>query len=134
VAVRALGLLALLAAALSPQPVFMSMVVMVLISAGWGARILGFFKVNTENLTLFVFLDRQIRLESNCKDTVGGRLECQQWCTHWFAVLRIRVGSTVRNLLILSAQQQSVDDFQRLNMWLRQDFCSRAKEDQVLDV
>jgi hypothetical protein len=128
-----LGLLALFAALLSPWPVLMSIVMILLFGAGWGAYILGIFKINRKKWTLLVFPDGQLRLESNGKDSVGGVFEGQQWCTHSFAILRIRVGGTTRKLLILSTQQ-SDDDFRRLNMWLRQDFCSGNRGNRVSDV
>ena len=80
--------------------------------AGWGTYILRFSKVNSEKLTLVVFSDGQIRLESSCKDTVGGFLEGQQWCTYQFAILRVSVGDTDRSLLVLSAQQRQKDDYE----------------------
>ena len=85
VAVGVLGLLALLAALLSPRPVLVSIAVILLFGAGWVANILGIFKINRGKWTLLVFSDGQLRLESNGKDTVGGVFEGQQWCTHWFA-------------------------------------------------
>ena len=114
------SLLVLLAALLSPQPLLMSIFVILVCVAGWGTYILNFSKVKSEILTLVVFSDGQIRLESNCKDTVGGFLEGQQWCSYQFAILRVSVGDTTSNLLVLSARQKRVDDFRRLNMWLRQ--------------
>ena len=133
VVVRVLGLLALLASLLSPRPILMSIAIILLFGAGWVANILGFFKINEKKWTLLVFSDGQLRLESNGKDSVGGFFEGQQWCTHWFAILRTRVGGTTRKLLILSTQQ-SDDDFRRLNMWLRQDFCSGNRGNRVSDV
>ena len=134
IAVRILGLLVLFAAVLSPRPILMSIFVMALFGVGWGAYTLGFFKVNTEKLTVVLFLDGQIRLESDCKDPIGGVFVGQQWCTHRLAILRINVGDVTRNLLILSAQQQQVDDFRRLNMWLRQGFYKRTGKKQVPDI
>ena len=122
------SLLVLLAALLSPQPVLMSIFVIIICLAGWGAYILRFSKVNSEKLTLVVFSDGQIRLESNRKDTVGGFLEGQQWCIYQFAILRVSVGDTDRNLLVLSAQQRQKDDFRRLNMWLRQGVGNGTRE------
>ena len=133
VVVRVLGLLALLAALLSPRPVLMSIMIILLFGAGWGANILGFFKINRKKWTLLVFSDGQLRLESNGKDSVGGFFEGQQWCAHWFAILRTRVGGTTRKLLILSTQQTD-GDFRRLNMWLRQDFCRGNRGHRVSDV
>ena len=114
------SLLILLAALLSPQPVLMSILVILVCVAGWGAYILYFSKVNSGKLTLVVFSDGQIRLESKRKDPVGGVLKGQQWCTYQFAILRVSVGDKARSLLVLSAQQRQKDDFRRLNMWLRQ--------------
>ena len=133
IAVRVLGLLAMLAALLSPWPVLMPIAMILLFGAGWGAYILGIFKVNRKKWTLLVFSDGQLRLKSNGRETVSGVFEGQQWCTHWFAILPTRVGCTTRRLLILSTQQAG-DDFQRLNMWLRQDFCSGNRGNRVSDV
>jgi len=129
--VRLLFLLVVFSALLSPQPVLLTLLVILLPGAGWLARILGFFKVDTIELTLVIFPDRRVRLESNCEDTIEGFLEDQQWCTHRAAVLRMASEGTARKLLILAVQQQAVDDFRRLNMWLRQDFCSDTEDKQM---
>jgi hypothetical protein len=129
-ATRILGLLILLAALLSPQPVLMLILVFLLCGAGWGTHALGFHEINCQKRKLVVFPDGQIRLEFDCKNPAGGFLDGQQWCTHRFALLRIRVGGSICNLPILSSQQQ-VDDIRRLNMWLRQDFYNGTSEKPV---
>lgn len=133
IAVCLLGLLGMIASLLSAQPVFMSIFVIFLFGAGWCVWVSGLLKNRTRKLTLQVFPDGQLRLESSLKDRVRGKLEGQQWCTHWFAVLRIRVEGTTHRILVLSTQQKH-GDFRRLNMWLRQDFFRSTHEDGVLDL
>jgi hypothetical protein len=126
-----LMVLAVLAALLSPQPVLMTVFTILILCAVWGTFTLGFSKVNEAKLILIIFADGWVDLEPAHEDTIEGFLDGQQWCTHRVAVLRITDGDSLRRLVILSARQQNADDFRRLNMWLRQDFCSDTREKQV---
>jgi hypothetical protein len=128
VPVGLLMLLALLAALLSSQP---ALLVILIFTTGWGIFTLSFSKVNEAKLALVIFADGQVGLESADKDTIEGFLDGQQWCTHQVAVLRVANGDSLRRLVIRSARQQNADDFRRLNMWLRQNFCSDTREKQV---
>ncbi len=125
-----LMLLALLAALLSSQPALLVVLIFVI---GWGIFTLSFSKVSEAKLTLVIFADGWVGLESAHKDTIEGFLDGQQWCTHRVAVLRIDDGDSLRRLVILSARQQNADDFRRLNMWLRQELFSNTRTRQVLD-
>jgi hypothetical protein len=127
-----LALLAVVAALFGPQPVYLSLVLFLIISLGWLAHTLGFYKVSDSRLILIIFEDGRVRLESDCKGTIGGFLEGQQWCTSHAAVLRVVVEGKTRYLVTLSAQQHKADVFRRLNMWLRQDFCRGDTEKQML--
>ena len=113
--------LLLIAAALSTHPVLLTSVLFVLFAVGWGGLILGFYKVNLENLLLIIYSDGRVRVKSG-NESAGGVLIGQQWCIHPFAILRIGTEKMTQNLLVLSAQQKNTDDFRRLNMWLKQDF------------
>lgn len=93
--------------------------------------ILNLFKVNKSELTLIIFVNGTVRLESDGQDTIGGFLGAQQWCNSQMAVLQIIVGEETRHMLVLSAQQTETDNYRRLKMWLRQDFCRDAKDMQV---
>jgi hypothetical protein len=128
---RLLFLLVILSAVLSPQPLLLILLTILFFGAEGVTRILGFYKVNIVELTLILYPDGRMSLESDRKDIIGGFLEGQQWCTHQLAVLRMSKGATVRNLVILSAQQQTTDDFRRLNMWLRQDLFGRVKNKKI---
>jgi hypothetical protein len=131
---RALTILALLAAVLSPRPVFMTCFVIFLYGAGWLARILCISNVNDLELNTVIYPDGDLRLEYAGKDAIRARLEGQQWCISSLAVLRISRGKKTQRLVILSAQQnQKNEDFRRLNMWLRQDFYNDARVTRVLD-
>ena len=79
-------MLVFLSALLSPQPVYASMTLAVLLIATGGAVILDFFKVNRSKLISIIFADGSVRLESADVDTIGGYLDGQQWCCQWFAV------------------------------------------------
>lgn len=117
--------LALIAAILSPRPLLMSVVVIIICATGWSGLILRFSKVIDENLVLVIFLDGQIRLESDDRDATGGLLDGQQWSTRYLTVLRVRLAGGIRYLPVLSRRQQA-DDYRRLMMWLRQDSCRGA--------
>ena len=119
--------LALVAAILSPRPFLSAILVIFICAAGWAAYILGFSKLRPENLTVVIFPDGQIRLESDHKDATGGLLHGQQWSTRFFAVLHVKTADGNRYLPVLSSRQQA-DDFRRLLMWLRQDFCRSASD------
>ena len=128
-----LNLLLVIAALISPYPVVLTLVVIVFAGIGWRASVLEFFKSNNVKLTLVIFPDGRVRLESDQADTIEGFLDDQQWSTSWFAVLRIVEGVRVRRLLVQSSHQKAKDDFRRLNMWLRQDLYTSTWTKQVLD-
>jgi hypothetical protein len=106
--------LLVIAAALSTHPVLLTSVLFVLFVVGWGGLILGFYKVNLENLLLIIYSDGRVRVKSR-NESASGVLIGQQWCVQPFEKM-------TQNLLVLSAQQKNTDDFRRLNMWLKQDF------------
>lgn len=124
--------LVVLAALLSPQPVLLTVIVVLFFAAGWRANTLGISKTNNTELTSIIFPDGRLRLESGRKVIFEGLLNGQQWCTRHFAVLRVADGGISRVLVVRSAQQQAKDDFRRLNMWLRQDLCNNRGK-QVVD-
>jgi hypothetical protein len=131
--VYSLNLLLVPAALLSPHPILLTLAVILFIGAGWIARTLKNAKTNSEELTSVIFPDGQVRLESTREVRIAGFLGGQQWCTRWFAVLRVSHGSAFRNVIVLRSQQLEADDFRRLNMWLRQDLFKSAGVKQVLD-
>jgi len=124
-----LFLLIVVSAILSPQPVLLSILVL-LIGAGWFVYILYFAKVNDVKLILVIFPDGRVRLESDQGFEIVGNLSGQQWCTHHVAVLRYTIYGKHQHLVVLSAQQNT-DEFRRLKVWLRQDFCSDTGEKPV---
>jgi len=126
------SLLIVLAALFSAYPLFLTAAAILLIGAGWVAGTLKLFKTMNEELTSVIFPDGRVQLESNQEATIDTFLDTQQWCTRWFAVLRVSNGNKTRKLVVRSARQQNADDFRRLNMWLRQDFCNNTGVDQVL--
>ncbi len=117
--VRAVLLLALLAAILSPQPVSLSLLAIFIIGAGWVSPILDFYKVSEVELALVLFADGRVRLDTADDNVVEGFLSGQQWCTQRVAVLRASTAGEARYLLILPGQQDA-NAFRRLNAWLRQ--------------
>jgi len=125
-----LNLLLVPAALLSPHPVLLTFL---FVGAGWIAHTLKSSKTNNVKLTSVIFPDGQVRLESHGEGKVVGFLDGQQWCTRWFAVLRLTNGNTIHKMIIRSSQQQEADDFRRLNIWLRQDLFSNTRARQVLD-
>ena len=116
---RMLFLLAVVSAALSPQPVLLVIFTVLVIGAGCVSRTLCFSKVNGVELTLVIFSDGRIDLGSSCGNIDEGFLDGQQWCTHRIALLRITTESKTQNLIVLSGQQ-TPDEYRRLKVWLRQ--------------
>ena len=122
--------LAVLSALLSPHPVLMTALTVLILCAGWDIFTLCFPNIHKTRLILIVFTDGRVELKSAHEDTIEGFLDGQQWCTHRVAVLRIADGDSLRRLVILSAQQQNSDNFRRLNMWLRQDFVNQKVREE----
>ena len=125
-------LLLVVAALLSPYPMSLTVAAILLSGAVGISYILKFSKANNFKLTSVIFTDGKVRLESNGKEKDAGSLVGQQWCSRWFAILRVSNGNTVRNMIILSSQQQEADDYRRLTVWLRQDLFSSTRAGRVL--
>ena len=120
------------AALISPFPLLLTSFVVLLSGAGWLVFTLKFAKPSSVKLISIIFADGRLRLESNRGETFEGFLDGQQWCNHRLAVLRISNGKSTRRLIICSWQQQGVDNFRRLNMWLRQGLCDDTGTRPVL--
>ena len=118
-----LFVLCVVSALLSPQPVLLTIFVLLVFGAGWFVDILDLSKVNDVRLILIISPDGRVRLESDQKLKSEGILSGQQWCTHHVAILRYTARGKQQHLVLLSTQQ-NVDEFRRLKVWLRQDFCS----------
>ena len=121
-----LFILVMVSAALSPQAVLLIFLGLVV----FGAYTLWISNINDVKLMSVIFPDGQIRLQSDLESEITGFLSGQQWCTRHFAVLRYKTGGKYRYLVLLSAQQ-NVDDYRRLNVWLRQDLCSDTGKKNV---
>lgn len=111
------------AAALSPQPVLMTLLVFLISGAVLLLYILRFHKVNKVELLLLLFPDGQLKIESIHEPDIEGTLKGQQWFTRHVTVLRYVTGGQRQTLVLLSAEQNA-DDYRQLSVWLRQDFCS----------
>ena len=127
-----LFVLAIVSALLSPQPVLLTTLVLLLVGVGWLLYTLDFAKVNDVRLISIISPDGRVRLESGQESYVAGFLSGQQWCTHHVAVLRYTARGKQQYLVVLSAQQNA-DEFRRLKVWLRQDYCSDIGEKPVSD-
>ena len=125
--------LTVISALLSPQPFLLTILVLLLFGAGWLVYILDFHKVNDVKLILVIFPDGRVRLESNQETEIVGFLSGQQWCTHGVAILQVTTRGKQQHLAVLSAHQKA-DEFRRLKVWLRQDFCSDTGEKPVSDI
>ena len=122
--------LSLICALLSPQPVFLTILVLLLFVTGWFAYILDIPKVNNVISMLILFPDGRVRIELDNKLNTEGFVSGQQWCSQHVAVLRYITGGKRRQLVLLSAHQNA-DEYRRLNVWLRQDFCNDTGKKQV---
>jgi len=132
-AVFMLFLLAIVAALLSPFPALLTIIASLIFGAERIARIFIFSKTNNVELISIIFPGGRVRLESDREETVEGFLDGQQWCTRWLAVLRVSNADSTRKLVIRAAQQQGLDDYRRLKMWLRNDLSTQTTSRQVLD-
>jgi len=122
--------LIVVSAVLSPQPVLLTMSVLILFGAGWLLYILEFYKVNDVKLISVMLPDGRVRLESDQEPEIGGFLSGQQWCTQRVAVLRLTARGKQKYLVVLSAQQKT-DEFRRMEVWLRQKFRNNIGEKPV---
>jgi hypothetical protein len=127
-----LFVLTVISALLSPEPFLLTILVLLLFGAGWFIYILDFHKVNDVKLILVIFPDGRVRFESGQETEIIGFLNGQQWYTRGVAILRITTQGKQQYLAVLSAQQKA-DEFRRLKVWLRQDFCSGSGDKQVSD-
>jgi len=132
-AVFMLLLLAIVAGLLSPYPASLTLFASLLFGAERTAQILIFSKTNNVKLISIMFPGGRVGLESDREETIEGFLVGQQWCTRWLAVLRVSYGDSTRKLVIRAAQQQGMDDYRRMKMWLRNDLCTQTASRQVLD-
>ena len=126
-------MLTVVSAALSPKPVLLIILSFLVFGAGWVAYILDFSKVNKVELISVIFPDGRVRLESGQKFKIEGFLSGQQWCSQHVTVLRYITGGKSQYLVLLSALQNT-DEYRRLNVWLRQDFCSGTGDRPVSEV
>ena len=125
-----LFLLAVISAALSPQPLYLTLFVLFIFGVWWITHILRFPKVNKLELNAVFFSDGRVSLESGRKFTSVGMLDGQQWCSHHVTVLRYLSGGQLQFLVLLSAQQNS-DDYRRLKVWLRQNICTGSNKNSA---
>ena len=132
-AVAVLATLTILSALLSPSPISLLVIVLLIFLAMWSGSTLGFFKVNNVNLISVIFPEGKVRLDCGSKGIIEGVLDGGQWCTRHIAVLRITSKrARVQNLVVLSKQQDSEDEFRRLHTWLRLGADKRIRQRQVL--
>jgi hypothetical protein len=131
---RLLLLLVLLSALLSPYPFLLIIAGLIVPLVMWKLNILGFSKVNDTELTLIIFPDGLLRLESTDGERLDGFLDSQQWATQSFAILRFEQETGNRLLVVFSRQQQKTEDFRRLTVMLRQGFYDRTESKLISGV
>ncbi len=128
--IRILSLLVLYSAALSPQPVLMTLFVLLLLGAGWLTSTLRYSNICGREVTLTLFPDGQARLTSDDETVVEGIVQGRFWCTQWLTVLSIATQNKSQNLLLLSGQQ-TTGEYRRLIVWLKQDIFAIKTEGRV---
>jgi hypothetical protein len=121
--IHVLMVLVLLACMLSPQPVLLSAIALLVFGGNWTPLANYFFRLNDRQLTLVIYSDGRVKLSSACKNVAEGNLYGQQWCTQHLIVLKISAAGGTQYLPILP-RQQAVDEYRRLNVWLRQGICN----------
>jgi hypothetical protein len=126
-------LLLLFSAMLSPYPLFLIVTGLLVALVMWKQNIFGFSKVNATELTLIIFADGWVRLESKYGEGLDGFLSDQQWATQSVAILRFEHGRGSRKLVVLS-RQQSANDFRCLSVKLRQNFYDRTESKLISGV
>ena len=116
--------LILAAALFSPHPVAMTLFMILAIVTGWVLFMYSFSKVTSQTLTLVIFPDGSLGLQSAGQFEIEGDLQGQQWCNSQFAVLRYVSRGKLHSMVLLSAHQNA-DNYRRLLVWLRHDFLIR---------
>ena len=125
-----LFMLAMLSAMLSTHIIQLSLLVFLIFGAGRFTYILNFCKVINAEIILKISPDGLLKLESTHHTGTEGYLDGQQWCTRYVTVLRYITGGKRQFLVLLSAQQNA-EEYRRLNVWLRQDFCTDTSDAPV---
>lgn len=125
-----LSLLILYAAAASPQPVAMTLLVILLLGAGWVLDTLYYSNIRNNVVALTLFPDGRVTLICADKTVVQGSVEGRSWCTRWLTVLSIATQGKSRNLLVLSGRQ-ATDEYRRLMVQLRQNMFAVKNAERV---
>jgi len=122
--------LLIVAALLSPSPVWATLSVFLLIGVPGFVFTLKKSYVGELKLTSIIFPDGRLRLISGSEVIIDGYLGDQHWCTRHAAVLSYIEGGK-RQFMVLIAALQNADDYRRLSVWLRQDFCRNTIEKRM---
>jgi len=125
-----LFVLAMLSAILSNYFIPLSLLVIPVFGAVWFKYTLDLCKVNVVELISIIFPDGRVTLKPGQHPEIEGYLDGQQWCTRHVVVLKYKTGCRHQYMVLLSAQQNA-EDFRRLNVWLRQDFCTDTSDAPV---
>ena len=111
-----------LSAVLSSQLVLLVSLTLVIFGLGWFLFILDSSKMNDMESMSIILPHAQVRIRSHGESEIEGYLSGQQWCISQLAVLRYKSEGKSRYLVFLSRQQNS-NDYRRLRVWLRQNYC-----------
>jgi len=128
-----LFVLAMLSAILSTYFIPLSLLATLVFGAVWFKYTLDLCKVNVVELISSIFPDGRMTLKPGQHPEIEGYLDGQQWCTRHVAVLRYITGGRHQYMVLLSAQQNA-DEYRRLNVWLRQDFCTDTSDEEPVSI
>jgi hypothetical protein len=122
-------LLVLIASALSPQPLILVSLLLVLFGLACLRYKPALSKVTEEQLTLIIYPEGDVRLEfeQGSGSSTEGFLEGQQWRTRHITILRCVMAGKLKHHILRSAHQHA-DDYRRLGVWIKYRFCSDTEK------
>jgi hypothetical protein len=123
-------LLVLIAAVLSPQALILLSLLLVLFGSACLRYKPTLSKVTEEQLTLIIYPEGDVRLESDHRSSIEGFLEGQQWRTRHITILRCVMAGKLKHHVLWSAHQHA-DDYRRLAVWIKYRFCSDTEKSIV---
>jgi hypothetical protein len=127
---RVLLFLVLIAAALSPQPLILVPLLLVLFGSACLRYKPALSKATEEQLTLIIYPEGDVRLEFGHSSSIEGFLEGQQWRTRHITILRCVMAGKLKHHVLWSAHQHA-DDYRRLAVWIKYRFCSDTEKSIV---
>ncbi len=116
--------LALIAAALSPRPLWLIPVIIAVYFTAWIVEII-FPGQARPSPTLEILPDGRIRFLSENNIVGQGELGSHHWCTQQLAVINVIIDGDVKRYAVI-ASHKNAGDFRRLRLWIRHGICNNT--------